>query len=186
MLSKVLFIFIFYSFANLSLQLAQQLARQHRSSIVNLINCALKTSKKWFISTVGAFSRGALRDFEPIPTQLIHLYKFNKISLSRYKDILVWSLKVSGWFLSSSFSDCRLFSQCCSRHSQGDTPSKYRWGWGWGWGESVLQLYKGMTSDLVKKGTAKRERRTLVMVIIFLMVIIKNNNNSHGNKSRIF
>ena len=25
-------------------------------------------------------------------------------------------------------------------------------------------MHKGMTSDLVKKGTAKRERRTLIMV----------------------
>ena len=34
----------------------------------------------------------------------------------------------------------------------------------------------GMTSDLVKKGTAKREKRTLVMVIIFhfLLELIKN------------
>ena len=27
-------------------------------------------------------------------------------------------------------------------------------------------MHKGMTSDLVKKGTAKRERRTLIMVMI--------------------
>ena len=39
----------------------------------------------------------------------------------------------------------------------------------WGpdeWLKNIFQMHKGMTSDLVKKGTAKRERRTLIMVKI--------------------
>ena len=31
---------------------------------------------------------------------------------------------------------------------------------------TLFQMHKGMTSDLVKKGTVKRERRTLIMVKI--------------------
>ena len=34
------------------------------------------------------------------------------------------------------------------------------------WLKKIFQMHKGMTSDLVKKGTAKRERRTLIMVKI--------------------
>ena len=40
--------------------------------------------------------------------------------------------------------------------------------------QMIFQMHKGMTSDLVKKGTAKRERRTLIMV---MMKNLKNNSN---------
>ena len=49
----------------------------------------------------------------------------NIIFLLRYKSFNVrLSVKISGGFLFSGFSDCWLFIQCCSWHSQGDTPQK--------------------------------------------------------------
>ena len=39
-------------------------------------------------------------------------------------------------------------------------------------------MHKGMTSDLVKKGTAKRERRTLIMVKIKIKDTLGNFNRS--------
>ena len=42
-------------------------------------------------------------------------------------------------------------------------------------------MHKGMTSDLVKKGTVKRERRTLIMVKIKIKINIKIKKNSRTN-----
>ena len=61
----------------------------------------------------------------------------------------------------------------------------------WGpdeWLKNIFQMHKGMTSDLVKKGTAKRERRTLIMVKIKIkdtsgiyFDILTVLNGSHGD-----
>ena len=42
-------------------------------------------------------------------------------------------------------------------------------------------MHKGMTSDLVKKGTVKRERRTLIMV----KIKIKKNSRTNVDLSTV-